>query len=344
MPSAGTGDPGRLTVVDETRRDLRTPEPRTWDIWLYPWAGQRRSYLADPELAAAMVRDKYYDRSAATVTGWQGRRLRLRGGKSAKPRPLILLMPGQGVAAFNYTFLAEALVARGFAVAVLDLPYLGYARGGDGTIRRAADDPASQSEVAADWAPRIADWEADLSASIDALQRSRYAGRIDFGRIVAAGHSLGGAVALDACKAEPRVAACADFEGAPLGTRTEKEGADKPVLFVLSRSLKPDRPVVAPAGPLIAFLEGRGTTRDAWSVAVGGGSHMSFSDAPLVMPDTITRFGGEVMSPARSMALYADVLAAFARSYLPRGGKAAAFGKALSTMPEVRTANVAASR
>ena len=67
---------------------------------------------------------------------------------------------------------------------------------------------------------------------------------------------------------------------------------------------------------------------------------MSFSDAPLVMPDTITRFGGEVMTPERSMAVYSTILGAFAKAYAPGGAGARAFDRQLATLPEVRATQV----
>lgn len=336
---------GQLVVTDTGRPDLLdSTTPRQWNVFISPAAAKRTGYADDPALIDAMIADGYYDQQPAQLRAWLRRPVSGAVRRAASGmRPLILLLPGQGVAAFNYTILAQHLNAHGFAVAILDLPYLGFAHGPDGKLRRAADDPLASSDDPASWRPRVASWEIDVSRSIDALQRSRYAADIDFSMIIAAGHSLGGTVALDACKTEPRVWACADFEGAPFGTLTEADGPDKPVLFVLSRSLKPDRPLNAPDGEMVSFLA-KGKTSAAWALAVGGGSHMSFSDAPIVMPDTISRFGGEVMEPDRSMTIYSDLLSAFALAYLPGGAGAVSFKSTIATIPEVRAANVGRPR
>lgn len=336
VPPSGQNT-GRLDVVDPLRRDPFQSGARRWQLFVYPEASRQRAYATDSILLRDMVGNHYYDQDSTVLAGWKKASAAAGSLTTTRRSPLILLLPGQGVAAFNYRYLAESLVNQGFVVAVLDLPYLGYARGSDGRFRRASDDPLAKSEDAAAWKPRFADWARDVSLSLDALQRSRLAKDIDFTRITAAGHSLGGTVAVDSCSSDRRIVACADFEGAPFGTRIESEGPVKPTLFVLSRSLKPDRPLVKPdaSSPMFAFLRGEAPV-DAWAVSVGGGSHMSFSDAPLVMPDTITRFGGEVMNPARSMTVYSTILGAFAKAYAPGGGGARAFDRKLAALPEVR--------
>ena len=326
-----------IPVTDASRTTLDGVRPRRWNLWIYKSNDRPRLYAPDHGLLRAMADQKYFDQASDKVIDWSGRILPGGDQKAPRRQPLILLLPGQGIAAFHYGYLARELTRRGFVVAVVDLPYIGFARGPDRKLRTASDDPLAASEEPAAWNPRVAEWETDLSLSLDALARSRVASMIDFKQILVAGHSLGGAVALDACALDRRVAACADFEGAPLGTRTVETGPVKPTLYVLSRSLKPDRPFIAidPKSPKEAFLA-KGLPVDVWAVGIGGGSHMSFSDAPVVMPDTLSRFGGSLMNAARSMTLYPDLLSAFAKAYLPGGRGEDDFRRAMAAMPETR--------
>ncbi|ATB47489.1 alpha/beta fold hydrolase [Corallococcus macrosporus] len=336
----------RLTATDAAREAPPRPGvPRSWQVTLYyPGAGGEPTRYFDERTAHHLAATGYYDMPAEVLRGWAklpgpavtGARFEAQG-----PAALIVLLPGMGMAGDSYAFLASRLVTRGFVVAVVELPYAGVSRAADGEWTSPGQDPLLAKAEQADWGPRIAEWVRDVTATLDLLRdapRVRSAGvRLEGRAVIVAGHSLGGAVALDSCAADERIAACADFEGAPFGTRFEKEGSGKPTLFVLSRSRRADRPETAPeaGGPPFGFLaNNRGAP--AWAVAVAGGSHMSFSDAPVKMPGTLSRFGGELMRAERSMQLYSDLLVAFARAYRPGGLGDAGFRSSVARLPEAR--------
>jgi hypothetical protein len=48
-----------------------------------------------------------------------------------------------------------------------------------------------------------------------------------------------------------------------------------------------------------------------WQARVAGTGHFSFSDAPFVMPWTITRFGGRIIDARRGLRAVTGVLRAF---------------------------------
>ncbi len=60
---------------------------------------------------------------------------------------------------------------------------------------------------------------------------------------------------------------------------------------------------------------------------------MSFSDAPRMMPATLTRFG-EIMPPERLDAVYAGMVDAFAGAFVMGAGGDEAFAAFLATPPE----------
>ena len=337
-------DPSRPDPLDGARR-------RQWMVQLfYPTTARpvTTPYAADPVFLEALVAQGYYDTPAGMLRSWAT--LPAPAAPDAppltpRPLPLILLSPGSGFARLSYSELAARLVARGYVVAVIDHPYVGLSRLPDGRLLDANKDPVQASDDSKALTPRVLEWSDDVSAVIDRLQadagRTLAPGlRIDFARIVAAGHSVGGSVALDVCAHDRRPIACVDFEGDLFGSRAETQGVRRPALVVGSRA-KGRPPVTSPPGQpemstrMLAAL-GQAGERALWYVKVTGGSHTSFSDAPWRMPQTLTRFGGELMTPERSADLYTGMLDAFARAYAPGGGGDAAFQAFLSGAPETQ--------
>jgi hypothetical protein len=61
---------------------------------------------------------------------------------------------------------------------------------------------------------------------------------------------------------------------------------------------------------------------------------MSFSDSPFVMPDTITRFGGDIIKPERGETVIATCAGEFLDGYV-RGNAKAKEGKQCAALPEI---------
>ena len=337
-----------LTIVDASRHDPVDPRlAREWLAQIYypidpaPVTGV---YADDPVLLDALVARNYYSASEAHLRSWAKKpAVAIADAKPARsaPLPLVTLSPGLGFARLNYAEIAAALVARGYVVAVIDHPYIGISRLPDGRFLRTEDDPLLGTQDPADSMPRVREWTRDVSVVIDRLSAGAAATlapglAIDFTRVVAVGHSIGGTAAVDVCQKDARVGACIDFEGFLAGTAAIEKGAAKPTLVVLSRA-KGRSPTVPPgqSDPTQALLSGLGQRgQPSWSVKVVGGSHTSFSDAPDVLPETLSQFGGELMPAARSFELYTGLVDAFARAYLNGGGGDAAFQAFLDATPE----------
>jgi dienelactone hydrolase len=333
-----------FVVTDAARRDTLKPGlPRAWTVDAYyptdARAAHASPYLADQVVLDKLVAAKYYDQPQSALRTWAARPSPAIPGapqhRGAR-LPLIVVLPGSGVARANYAILAAHLVRRGFVVAVIDLPYLGIQRLPDGRVLDANDDPLAAAEKPEDYAPRIAGFVGDVSKSLDRLPK---AVTFDPRRITVTGHSSGGAVAVDVCRADRRVEGCIDFEGGLEPTATAREGVSKPVLIAASRAKgRPEPPHDAAHPDMLDQMRaeiGKTGARSSWTMKITGGSHMSYSDAPEVMPDTLSRFGGELVSPARSFDLYTGLVAAFARAYAPGGGGNAAFEAYARRQPEV---------
>lgn len=314
-----------------------TPSTIDAQLWYPARAGSngaRMPYFPQPARLDAMLRDGYYDQPVSTIAAWA--RLSTHAIRDALPAvvtggfPLLVFSPGQSVPRSHYTALLQELASRGLVVVAVD--HRRPEPPAAGGIRRtsaAAGRPGAATGASPD--EDVVRWAADLSTVLRRLTGASgsigvVAHSTDFTRASAFGHSIGGAVALQACTREPVLRRCANLDGAPFGTWSEA-GVPRPVLVVRSSPDYGD-----------ADLAARGRTREEWErmgeeirrtwrsllalpsaaggavVRVRGTSHLSFSDAPFVMPDVITRFGGRYSDPARVVVLTASLLEGFFRA------------------------------
>jgi dienelactone hydrolase len=323
------------TLVDRARMDPVVPtKPRAWIVQLY-YPSERTPlhdhYADDRVLVAALVAEQYYGATPAELNGWLAKPAFAETGARPKAHgkwPVITLSPGLAFARLNYAELATHLVARGYVVAVIDHPYLGISHVGDAIVSADAD-PMLQSENPADSLPRVREWTRDISVVLDDLAATPHVPglALDLDHVIATGHSIGGTAAIGACD-DARVRGCVDFEGFVDGVDSLAHGAQKPILMAFSRAK--GRPAtlapgaVDPMDALRTQLAARG--QPVWIAKITGGSHTSFSDSPDVLPRTLSRFGGELMTPARSFDVYTSLVDAFARGVLE---------STLSRLPEV---------
>jgi len=330
--------------ADSSRTDRIAPLPRRYrtivvQLW-YPTdanRGARAPYIPDRALLAAMRSAGYYDTDSATIMSWahiDTHALLNVAPARSEPLPLIIFSEGQGVARSNYTTFIEDLASHGYIVAAIDHPYGGFTVLDDGRVLTAASDTIGGDSDEAE-ARRVDDWARDDSlvlsrltsgAGEPALVARSLQPDIDAARVGAMGHSLGGAAAFEMCRRDSRIRACVNMDGAMFGTVADS-GIGRPVLMLRSHPDYSD-----------ADLAKRGRTRKAWDamgasikasidsilakrldapsyvVSILGTGHMSYSDAPFVMPTTITRFGGTVIDASRGF----EIMSAYTRAFLDR--------------------------
>jgi pimeloyl-ACP methyl ester carboxylesterase len=350
-------------LVDTSRGDFITKKPGQFrelmvQLW-YPARPSRAAtpapYVPDRRVLDAMRRDGYYEQSPATLDALQ--QVRTHSALDAPPEagksrlPLLLLSHGLGSPRWQYTALAEDLASHGYVVACIDHPYGGLtALPGGRVLSAASDDAAGTPEGARE---RSLMWASDASFVLDKLTTSparetrAFARHVDAGRVGMFGHSLGGAAALEACLADARFLACADLDGAPFG-KVEERGIGKPTLLMLSSPIYSDEEqrkkgrtpemVEAMGRERRALFEGIITKAGrvpAYYVRVSGTGHMSFSDAPFVMPDLITRFGGRIIDAKRGHEIVTAYLRQFFDRHL-RGVPGELLKGASEHYPEVR--------
>ncbi|MCB1024175.1 MAG: hypothetical protein KDB79_07290 [Acidobacteria bacterium] len=148
--------------------------------------------------------------------------------KDLSPSKLILIVPGRGTERFLYTTIAEELASRGFTVASIDMPEIGYTIYQDGLILKPSKEfetppgmmAGPYEKVDAFFEKPTAIGYMDLKFALDRIRAlnendpdKRFTGRIDLLNIGIFGHSLGGRIAGEFAARNTNVKALAAMEG-----------------------------------------------------------------------------------------------------------------------------------
>ncbi|MET9210732.1 MULTISPECIES: alpha/beta hydrolase family protein [unclassified Nocardia] len=231
--------------------------------------------------------------------------------------PVVLFSPGYGAPRAFYSGLVADLASRGFVVLAIDHPYeSAVTELADGTVATtveniAADDPDAIRYMTECLETRTA----DLRFVLDQLARPEVLGpledRVDLGNATAIGHSLGGAAALSALAADPRLTAAANLDGTLYGDLPER-ALDRPALL-----LESDHEVT---GHSQRYLDGnRGVLErlraPGFRYEFGDADHFGFTDVPrfLAAPVrfVVTRFAGGSRPAADTQRTANDILTPF---------------------------------
>ncbi|MFI1650924.1 alpha/beta hydrolase family protein [Streptomyces avidinii] len=214
--------------------------------------------------------------------------------------PVVLFSPGSGGVRTQNTAWAEELASHGYLVAALDHPYdSAIVVLADGRTIRAttASSGDRDEELAAGWtAVRAADLGFVLT-QLERLDRGETAdpltGRLDTGRTAVAGHSLGGAAALQAARQDRRFDAVVDLDGYPHGPTTP--ALEQPALALTQEITAGTDPRYLPR--LTDALEH--STATSYRLTVPGAGHLTFMDGPLYLPPVPSIVGtlGRTESP-----------------------------------------------
>ena len=109
---------------------------------------------------------------------------------------------------------------------------------------------------------------------------SSFAESLDLAAVAAAGHSLGGITASEACKAVSRFRACLNFDGlqngGPFSTEETAIPPTQPFLFITKESQLHPR-----------IIEKFKSMKESYWVVINGASHDSFTDGPLLPPSLL---------------------------------------------------------
>ncbi|MDT0644816.1 hypothetical protein RM553_18390 [Zunongwangia sp. F363] len=137
-------------------------------------------------------------------------------------------------------------------------------------------------------------------------------GHINRRYFVAAGHSLGGNVAIISGEKDKRIRAAVNLDG---GTFIEKYSDPKiPTLTIRSQpdyteeEIKDKRFTLKEWDEMgknidSSFNSFLSSATNSYEIKITGAGHMSFSDAPFVLPKMITRFGGKIIDSNKAWTI-----------------------------------------
>lgn len=223
--------------------------------------------------------------------------------------PLLLFTPGGGELPLNYASLIEDLASYGYIVAGIVPAHSGSCVYSDGRIvdlplRTRFDESAAV---------------ADLIFTLNELEKLRanspWKDRIDFKRIGAFGHSLGGGASLDIAKTDSRVRAVVAIDAG------DPTGLAKPILYLHAagdqlRTLPPD--VIGEIRQQTqAFLQ---TARPGYDLWIRGARHSFCTDHLMLpyLPKTVELAG--TIQPSRAITITRVFVHSFFDQYL-KGAK-----------------------
>ena len=242
--------------------------------------------------------------------------------------PVLILEPGMGPIATDYTVFAENLASHGYIVVGInptDTANTTVFLDGKVVLRTAKGtipDNATPAEAAAD-ANRIeAVWQQDelfvldQLATLNAAQSSFFNHRLDLQHIGEWGHSFGGATALGLCQTDPRCQAGVDMDGTPTGNEITV-AVPKPFMFMTEDySTGCDQGCAAMRQVFLNTKAGA-----AYSLSIAGTRHFNFSDLPyrqvgLVEPLFVVAGYEGTIQPRRGLKIMNAYLVAFFDQYL----------------------------
>lgn len=272
-------------------------------LW-YPAAPTQRSrasYVADSSMLSTSYRQRYPTIATLHQHGFTNAPIDPRVSRL----PVLLFSPGGGMSAISYLTIIEDLVSHGFVVLGVDASYEGYpVRLSDGRVATSSEfvfaDGVAQSRN------RVDARALDLLFALRQLERlnagsptSDLRGRLDFTRVGAFGHSRGGLAAAEACKREPRLRGCLNYDGHYMngGAYADTVGGVLSQPFMMFRRFRPE-PTDSMLKEWKMSAQDWATNRDtleqrarrvirnsgapSYLVTLDGATHMSFSDLPLL--------------------------------------------------------------
>lgn len=263
---ADLGRPETLTADDTDQRELSVK------IW-YPapadTGAPRADYLPGPIFEVVKTIQQLPGDSRQPATNAKPD---LRMAAQAR-HPVLLFSPGYGSNVEMYSTLLEDAASHGYVVVGIDHPYIsGVTALANGSIAAFGDLEYTHVPMSA------AIMVADQRSMVDWLERQNapgsgnlLSGHLDLSRIGTFGHSIGGSTALNASRADSRIKASINMDGAVWGDLTGPW--PKPLMMMLAEDHTSDETIDAVL---------RNATGTAVRSVLAGAGHNDFSDLKLL--------------------------------------------------------------
>jgi hypothetical protein len=295
-------DSRSLYLKDTSRADPWRPDVPYRELMASVWyptgdsAGTPAPYMSAAVSTAAVGSDVLSGvrtNSLADATPLPGR------------RPLVLLSPGAGVPRFVLSTLAEDLASRGYVGAAVDHTYEAAVDFPDGRTTSCMLCPGQGSATV------VQGRVLDLRFVLSSLLAPGTGLPIDPAHVVAMGHGVGGAAAVDLLSVDPRVDGAADLDG-QFYTDPPTPPVDRPVLLMSAQWSTAD------GVPSPNWMQ-RWSALSGWKrwLSVPSEGHLSFTDAQWLYGQfDLTRMFPPVLAPTLFGTVSADRALTLNRAYL----------------------------
>ena len=229
---------------------------------------------------------------------------------SQRQYPVLVFAPGQGLAAADYTTIAEHLASNGYVVVGINPTYSVDVVLSSGRVVRSAAkaEDANFGQLASVWGDDMR-FAARQMSDMSRASTGRFSGRLEGGRIGFFGHSLGGAAAAQACRHDDRCSGAVDLDGRLAGD-VVKTGLGKPFLFLGSDGTLKDETVKTQVRSVLRGVPaGQGHV-----LTVSGAQHHNFTDHGVVF-DLLSNISLGTIDGARALNLTSRYVQAFFSTY-----------------------------
>lgn len=274
--------------TDTSRTDPLAPQPgqpRMLSVWLWypaaPVSGPTAAYA--PGLWSNLQQQGFLGGPLDAISTSERDDIPAAAGRF----PLVILEPGLGLSAPQFTTLAQELASDGFVVAGVTPTYSANVTVLAGRVVGSTAKGNPDSDSADVLGPLVEVWAADArfaAGQVAALAgRDQLAGHIDASHVAYIGHSLGGASSLQACHDDQTCAGAVDLDGTPYGP-VGTTGLAKPFLLLSSEdgclsgtcaagASTDQQTIQDDARKLLAA-----STGPNWRYSVTGARHFNFTD------------------------------------------------------------------
>lgn len=259
--------------------------------------------------------------------------------------PVLIMEPGYGPAAADYTIIAENLASNGYIVVGINPTYTSniivfpdgrvVMRSLKGTIPDNAGAVTANKDanmIGSVWADDVTFAVNQLEA-INNYKNNMFYSKLDLAHIGVFGHSLGGATAIEVCERDKRFKAGADLDGTPL---SDEGIVTQPFMFITEDYAKG----IDINFQAIQQVSNNVTIEASYIFSVKGTKHFNFSDLPFrqlkaVSPlFKVAGFTGSI-DPIRAQEITNAFLIAFFDKYLKNIDSSLLVGPS-ETYPEVQ--------
>jgi len=323
--------------VDTSRVDSLSDQPnqkRELVVWVWYPAHVDSPGTPAPYLPAAWTQARDHDQGVGVLLEHNFASIQTHSFANAplastpSSYPILIMEPGMGPIATDYTVLAENLASQGYIVVGINPTYTPFItvfpdgriapRSSKGSIPDTADPVTADRDaqvIMSVWADDVV-FVMNQLATLNGDKASPFYTRLDLGHIGVFGHSFGGATAIAVCQRDARCKAGADIDGTPWGDGKSRV-VSQPFMFITEDYTRGCDSNCTAMKQAYALVNGGA----AYWLSVKGTRHFNFSDLPLrQLPVVRPLFAvaGLIGSidPARALQVADAYLVAFFDEYL----------------------------